>query len=211
MNNTFLIAVALFLFSCKKETIQYTFEGVITEYINHSPLQGVRVRAYQLPFNNSLISSNFELMAETNTLSDGSYHLNFDREKATEFKVDLQKSGYFDVTIPLSSSAVSSEDVNIVNYEMEAKSWLRFDLLNQSPSSSSDELKLIFYTYKKDCKQCIEKDFNYFYGEVDTTLKFVTAAGGYFKFTYSDVASGQSFTDSLYLHPFDTSSYSINY
>ena len=207
-----LFISVLFIFvACKKDPIQYSFEGNVTSSVDQLGLEDVEVKAYQLPFQNSVATSNFELMAETLTDINGDYKLVFEREKATEFKLEFSRPGFFFQEIPLGAADVSSEDVNLVNTQLDAKSWVKFDILNLSPANQSDELQLILYEYRKGCEGCATQDYNYFNGILDTSITYLTTAGSYFRFTYVDVESGFSTTDSLHLTPFDTLTYSINY
>ena len=205
------ISILFTIVACKKDPIQYSFEGNVTSSVDQLGLEDVEVKAFQLPFQNSVATSNFELMAETLTDINGDYSLIFEREKATEFKLEFSRAGFFFQEVPLSAADVSSEDVNVVNAQMDAKSWVRFNITNLSPANQSDELQLILYEYRKGCEGCATKDYNYFTGVLDTSITYLTTAGSYFKFTYVDVESGFSTTDSLYLTAFDTVNYSINY
>lgn len=204
-------SIILTLWSCKKDPIQYTFEGMVADNINQQGLSGVEVTVSYKAFNNSVTSSNYTLGSSDITDAVGNYQLVFDREKATEFKAAFKKDGYFNKDIIMSSGDVSSEDINVVNTTLEARSWVAIHLFNDTPSAPSDELTLIFYTYRTACQNCIEEDYNYFTGELDTTLLFQNTAGSYLKFTYVDVVGGTSTTDSVYMTPFDTVSYNIQY
>lgn len=211
MRNIILFSfLVLFFVSCKKEPIQYTFEGNITESVGGNSLSGTTVTIYQIPFNSSVTSNNFELAGSAITDSEGNYAMTFDREKVTEFKLNLDKEGYYKQDIAINSSNISSEDVNILNYEMEPESWIRFQIKNEIPNNASDELNMLLPNYREGCEGCATADFYSFDGIVDTNVVFSSTGGQYFNFTYIEVGAA-SMTDSVFMTPFDTLIYTISY
>lgn len=210
MKHLTIVLIVCGFFSCKKDSIQYTFEGLVIQNHNGVALNNVAISIYQKVFNSSVSNGNFALAGTTTTDASGNYNMSFDREKVTEFKINFMKNGFFSHDIILSSADVSTENNNKVDHTMDAKSWVQFDITNVLPSGSSDELQMIFYTYRKGCEQCIESDFHYLEGIIDSTLIYQNTGGEYLKFTYI-VVGGQNTTDSVYMTPFDTAFYSINY
>lgn len=208
----FLLTSFLFvvvLFSCKKDPIQYTVKGSIYDNSTTSSLPGVKVRVFQKPFSNSVTSSSFELIGSGTTDNSGEYSITFDRKKATEFKVTLEKEGYFDEEILLSSDYFTSETDNYIHYGMDGRSWISMSIENVAPAQQSDNLTLTWYTYRMGCAGCIENEFNSFNGVVDTTFVHENTAGNYLKFLYNNGI--QSTIDSVYMPLNDTVSYSITY
>ena len=110
----------------------------------------------------------------------------------------------------IGSGDVSSEDDNIIDIEMEAESFMKFIIQNTGTASASDNLNLLLLNPKTDCSACPDSDSYYYEGIVDTTVVFPTDAGRYYKFTYIHVGI-TSETDSVYITPFDTLNYVINY
>lgn len=205
------LAMLVALIACKKDPIQYTFEGTVTENFGGSGLSGVTINIYQKPFNNAVTSNTWDLAGSAITDGSGFYSITFDRVKVTEFQVEFTKTGFFDQQTNIGSGDVSSENTNVVDAELDGRSWLRFDVQNVFPSDPSDDFTMIFYTYRTGCTECIEQDYNYYTGELDTVFKYQNTAGEYLKFTYIDVSGGQATTDSVYMTPFDTVFYNINY
>ncbi|MFT4600766.1 MAG: hypothetical protein ACI857_000943 [Arenicella sp.] len=206
----YIICLSLILVSCNKDPIQYTFEGTITEDQTGSPLSGVEVSIYQKPFNNSVTTDNFDLAASTITDENGYYIMTFDREKVIEFKLNIEKDDYFKTDIILNSGEISSENTNVVDYQMGAKSWVQFDIQNNLPGNSNDHLNLLLLNYKEGCDGCADADSYSFLGITDTTATYASTAGQHFNFTYI-VVGVESLSDSVYMTPFDTTFYSINY
>src|SRR5687768_185881 len=92
-----VVAALLLVTSCKKDPIQYTFSGTVTESVNHATLGDVYVAISQRIYDGTVASSFFNAAGNASTASDGTYEISFDREKVFEFKVEMSKPGYFDV------------------------------------------------------------------------------------------------------------------
>ncbi|UKN02150.1 hypothetical protein K6119_01290 [Paracrocinitomix mangrovi] len=205
------ILIMLILASCKKDPIQYTFEGNVNYIPDQQALSGVAVEVSQKLFNNSVSSSNFSFAGSSTTDASGNYSISFARDKATEFKVIFKKDGYYKEEILLYSTNVTADHPNVVDTGMDAQSWVQFHVQNAVPSSQTDEIKLVFYTYRTGCENCIEQDYNIINGIVDSTITYSNTADQYLKFTVFNVTGGQTFTDSVYMTPFDTVNYEIIY
>ncbi|MEO9533102.1 MAG: hypothetical protein ABJG68_09205 [Crocinitomicaceae bacterium] len=206
----YLSAILLVLTACKKDPIQYTFDGKITESVGGNGLSGVSVSIYQIPFSSSVTSNNYVLAGSTTTDSEGNYSITFDREKVTEFKINLDYDGYYKRDINLNSGEISSENNNTTNYEMDPKSWIKFNINNEFPADQNDELNILLLNYREGCQDCATSDYYAYEGIVDTSVVFGSTGAQYFNFTYIYVGN-TSWSDSVYMTPFDTVNYAINY
>ena len=205
-----IVSLAVVLIGCKKDPIQYKFSGTITDNVSANYIEGVDVIIKQLEVNNSVTTTVFTSAGSDITDSQGHYEMTFERKKVSEFKMTITKDGFFKKEISISAGDVSSENENVLNYELDAKSVINFDIENTGLSDPGDEFLIILYNYRLGCEGCASVDYNYFNGIVDTNFQVSTTAGGYFKFTYSQIGVN-SYTDSVYLPPFDTVNYAIDY
>lgn len=196
--------------SCKKDPIQYTFSGTITESSNGTSLSNVSVEVLQRTYNGSVASAYFNSAGSTTTAADGTWEVSFDREKVFEFKINIVEDGYFDVSEIISSSEVSTDETEVINYALEPKSWLSFHLKNFG-GLPTDEFTIIYYNFREGCDGCTTNDYHYFMGEVDTTFHILTTGGVYAKYAYKNPGSVVYFTDSVYVPPLDTVGVTINY
>jgi len=188
----------------------YTFKGKVIEDQNGSALSGAEIEFFQKPFSTQVVTSNFESVGSTTTDANGNYEITFERTKVTEFKLEIEKPNYFYQEISIGSGDVSSENDNIVDIEMEAESFIKFKIQNTGTAASTDNLNLLLLNPKTDCDGCPESDSYFYEGIVDTTVVFPTDAGRYYNFTYIHLGV-TSATDSVYIPPFDTVNYVINY
>lgn len=207
MKYLFVLILSVLLISCKKDTIQYTIKGTIYSNIDASELSDVNVKVFQKPFNNSVTSNSYELVGSTTTDNSGTYSVTFDRERATDFKITLERDGFFDEEILLTSEYINSGADNILNWSLDGESWIKMNIQNAPPSNQSDVLTLTWYIYRTDCSECIENEFNSFNGIVDTSFVHANTAGQHLKFLYND--GNTSTIDSVLMPHHDTVNYSI--
>ena len=211
INLVVILALAIIIpTSCKKDPIEYTFKGHLTDLQSGNNVEGVAVKISQIVFNSTSTNSNYSTVANLSSDLNGDYSATFLREKVSDFKIELSKTGYFYHESIINPSDVSTENENIFDYVMEPKAWIKFQFVNLAPQNF-DELTLILQNFKLGCSECIPNDYLYFSGAVDTTLLFTTTAGAYAKFIYIDEWTSNSTTDSIYMIPFDTVTYSFNY
>jgi hypothetical protein len=205
-----VVLLIAFSISCKKETIQYVFEGAVTESVNNAALGGVDVTVSQRVYDGNVASSFFNAAGSSTTTADGAYHVNFDREKVVEFKIELSKDGYFDQEEIIVSGEVVPEDPNIYNYTMEPMAWIRFNLVNFG-GLTSDDFTMIRYNFREGCSGCTTNGYFHYYGQVDSTFTFTTTGGIYTRYSYLNPGASLYNNDSIYTTPFDTVDVNINY
>lgn len=196
--------------SCKKKTIQYTFQGVVKESVDLTSLSGVSVDIAQKTYEGNVASVFFNSVGTLNTDASGYYELSFDREKVVEFKIELTKDGYFDMEDIISSSETTTADPNVFNYILEPKAWVRFNLTNIG-GLVSDEFTMIHYNFREDCAGCTTNDYYYYYGIVDSTFTYTTTGGEYMRYSYKTPTGSIYIQDSIYTTLFDTVVVDLNY
>ena len=205
-----LFCATLLISSCKKDTITYTFEGYVFSNLNSASLSEVTVNIGQKTFDGTVASATFANDGNSSTNSSGYYEITFAREKVVEFKVDFSKNNYFDVSIEISSSEVSTEEPKIVDQTMDAKAWVNFKLKNIG-GMTTDEFVLVKYNFREGCQNCATNGYSYFDGIVDSNFTNITTAGVFTKYSYKAPGSSVYIQDSVFATPFDTSFVTINY
>jgi len=198
------------IFSCKKDPIQYTFQGTVQESVNTANLSGVKVTISQRVYDGNVASSFFNSVGSLITDANGYYELSFKREKVVEFKIELLKTGYFEFEEIINSSEVSTAEPNIFNYSLEPKSWIRFNLMNLG-GFTTDEFTMIHYNFKEDCEGCTTNEYYYYNGIVDSTFTYTSTGGEYVRYSYKIPGGTVYVQDSVYTTLFDTVVVNLNY
>lgn len=205
-----LLFASIMPISCKKNSIEYTFAGNITENIDNGSLAGVELKLYQKIISNGTASETFSLAGSTTTDASGNYELAIAREKVLEFKLKFEKANYFPLELIKSSADISTQDVNTFNETLEAKSWISIEINNLFPEDT-DHFRLILQRFRENCSECAVNSTTDYYGALDTTFTYATTAGEYVRIISINVTAGTSTIDSVYATPFETISYPISY
>lgn len=213
INIVFILVLLLTIIvptSCKKNTIQYAFDGRITNSLTDNAVSAVGVTISQKIIVNGAASTGHSFAGSTTTDAAGNWALTIDREKVTEFLIEFEKESYFPIELLESSANVSTENINTYSPKLEPISWVTFDIENLWPNDD-DHFKLVTQTFREDCEECAVNTTINFYGAVDTTFTYATTAGEYVKFTYINVNTASSSLDSVFTTPFETNVYEITY
>lgn len=204
-----IVIIALLLFvnmRCKKDDVTIQIEGVISNSLDGSGLDGVSVKLFTQP-----LGSSFDDLEETvQTDSEGHYSFEIKNDKYESVRLNFKKEKYFTIDHLVPFAELSTSAINTFDFDMEAQSWTAFVIKNNQPDPS-DEFKLLKDTGKENCEICCANGFYYYYGDVDTTVICPNDANRYMKFYYWVNGNESNGMDSVYNTPFDTVYYEFNY
>jgi 5-hydroxyisourate hydrolase-like protein (transthyretin family) len=189
-----------------KKELTFTINGVVTDATFSTPASGVQVRLYVTPLGESK-----KLVSTTTTAMDGFFEFLIKRERIEMIELEYLKVNYFDEVVPINFSDLQVNEDNKADVAIAAKSWVRFNILNQPPISSSDEFKLFKYRGKENCAECCPIGYSYFYGAIDTAVICANDANAYTSFYYWVINTQNFGQDSVYTTPFDTIEYNFVY
>lgn len=203
----FIVLLAtLSIFSCKKKDLKFTINGVVSDVTFNTLASEVEVRLYVKPLGESK-----KLVASAFTSSDGFFEFVIDRERIELVELEYQQENYFDESIEINFSDLQANVDNDASQSITAKSWVRFNIRNQPPSSASDEFKLFKYRGKEDCSECCPVGYSFYYGAIDTAVICANNANSYTSFFYWVIDTQINGQDSVYTTPFDTVEYNFVY
>ena len=194
------------VFSCNKKDLKFTINGVVSDVTFNAVADGVQIRLYVTPLGEAK-----KLAASTSTGSDGSFEFVIDRDRIEQVELEYRKENYFDESVIINFSDLQVNEDNDASLSITAKSWVRFNVRNQSPSSASDEFKLFKYTGKEGCSECCPIGYSFYYGAVDTAVICANNANSYTSFYYWVINTQINGQDSVYTTPFDTVEYNFVY
>lgn len=201
-----LLFGTLSVFSCKKKDLKFTINGVVSDVTFNTVATGVEVRLYVTPLGEAK-----KLAASTSTGSDGFFEFEIDRERIEQVELEYRKLNYFDELVVINFSDLQVNEDNDASQSITAKSWVRFNIRNQLPSSASDEFKLFKYRGKEECSECCPIGYLFYYGAVDTAVICANNANSYTSFYYWVIDTQINGQDSVYTTPFDTVEYNFVY
>jgi hypothetical protein len=202
-----ILLLSLLFLSCKKDELNFIIKGQVSDVTFSGSLQGANVKLYSFPLGSTL--GVFENSSTTD--AQGNYQFELVRDKYEKIQLVLEKDNYFQIINNVSFSNLSSEDDNTFNFSMEAKSWTKFIIYNQQPTSLQDEFKLFKNSGKTDCDECCDNGYSYFYGAVDTVIYCANGGNRSMTFFYWVNGNQDNGNDSIYNTPFDTTTYEFYY
>lgn len=202
-----LLLLGLTLSACKKKDLEFKLKGNVLALNNGIPLQGVEVKVYIYSAGKGIE----DLKGTTQTDANGNYELDIERSKFEKLVIKLSKTNYFSEAKQYSFDDLSTAKDNNANHTLSPKSYTRFILKNQIPSSNTDELKIFKVSGKTDCQECCPDGTKFYYGIIDTVVLCANDGDTYMKFYWWVNGSEQYGVDSVYNIPFETIDYQILY
>ena len=205
-NLFFIVSIALFTLACKKDPIEFTVKGTVSDSTFGGGLEGASLTITQIP-----IGGGTNKVVGTATLgADGKYAFTFPREKVEKYLVSITKNNYFALEEKINFSEFSPEEDLVKNYATPAKAWVRLRFVNQSPQET-DAIKITRQQGKTGCAECCSPAAFFLYGMVDTTMYCINDGNATYSYMYQDFASGQIAIKSVITVPFDTVTLSHSY
>ena len=205
MKHIVLILFIITLFSCDKGKADVTIRGVVFDSSLSVPLSNAIIKIYQVQS-----GSPNELIAQTNTNSNGEYSLTFKRNPTEFYNIISEKNNYFDLDETISFSDISIEDENVYNFSTTAISWVKLNFINSS-GQSSDVLRYIKQEGKSGCNNCCPNGEQFLYGIVDTSLVYFNDGNFNFSYQYYVIGTADQGLKSTQTVAFDTTDINLFY
>lgn len=167
-----LLAVVALVSGCKKNDNQnLILEGKTSDSRNGTALSGVSVDLDQQVVEGGSLNSTFTYAGESATASDGSYHIEFERENALEYRADFSKEGFFDRRYELNPDDFRPGETVTLNTSLIPEATISIRLQNIYPESDEDEIRFRYLDANFDC-ECCNNDFIIVTGaNADTTFE----------------------------------------
>jgi len=198
--------VLLSVFSCRKNDLKFTINGVVSDGTFNNFAAGVTVKLFVTPLGEASA-----LVSSKTTSSDGFFEFIIDRERIEKVELTYEKTNYFDEVKEINFSDLQVNEDNDASVSVIAKSWVKFTILNQPPASGVDEFKLFKYRGKVDCSECCPIGNSFYYGAIDTAVICANNANSFTSFYYWVTNTQINGQDSVYTTPFDTVEYNFTY
>ncbi len=186
--------------SCKKDEIDFTLKGTITDATFGGGLEGATITLTEVP----IASGAYKVVGTGVLTADGSYAFVFPREKAEKYILTVTKNNYFTIESDITFSEFSPETPLVKDYSTTAKSWVKLRFINQSPADNDDVLKFNKMAGKVGCLECCPAEEHFLYGIVDTSFICVNDANASYSYLYNVLGTSNQGVESIVTVPFDT-------
>lgn len=206
MKYVLLLAVAAIGFTaCKKKTVTYKVDGVITDDSYAQPLSGATVQLYEVPVGGT---SPTNVLATATTGADGKYHFEFKREKIQEYVIKITKTNYFPLSKTFSADDLSTSATNTFTHNTTAKAWIKLHFVN---TDATDNLKFIRQEGKMNCDECCTTGEQFLYGIIDTSIYCINDGNTTYGYYYWVLGTANNGPKSAVTTAFDTTELLLNY
>ena len=203
----YIIILAFAITACKKDPLEFTIKGKVTDMTFAQGLSDASVKLYAT----NAGTADSKLLSSSTTNSAGEYSFTFERDKYESFNLLIEKQNYFTLDEVIPFSNLTTEEDNTFNYNTTAESWLKFRVQNTGSTQPSDESKIYKTAGKVNCNECCPLGFSFFYGDIDTTFYCANDGNTNYDFQYFIVHTGQNSTESILTPAFDTTEFVISY
>ncbi len=188
------------VFSCKKDNIDFTLKGTISNSTFGGGLDGATVTLTQIPIGGSTP----KIVGSSTLGSDGTYSFTFPREKVEKYILTVDKTNYFSINQDISFSDFSTESALERSYSTTAKSWVKLVFTNVAPATIGDGLTFNKQEGKVGCSECCPQETHTLVGIVDTIFYCVNDANTTYSYFYNIVNTTNQGIESITTIPFDT-------
>lgn len=188
------------VFSCKKDNIDFTLKGTISNATFGGGLDGATITLTQIPIGGSTP----KVIGSSILSSDGTYSYTFPREKVEKYILTVEKTNYFSINQDISFSDFSTETPLERSYSTTAKSWVKLVFTNVAPATIGDGLTFNKQEGKVGCSECCPQETHNLIGIVDTTFYCVNDANTTYSYFYNVVNTTNQGIESIITIPFDT-------
>lgn len=202
-------------FSCSKDDSKVVVKGKVRETGNAKAVEGVTVRLDHKPVSSSIYTSGFQILATDITKADGTYKLEFTKTRSSDYRVRLNKKGYFTVENEYPPAQFETNSDIYLDFFVYPEAFVRTQIQNVSSYNEQDHIAFRFLDLRAQCKDCCPSGYIHGYGRYyDTTFVCATAGEAYLTYEYS-VTMNQTTVlhgpDSVFVAAFDTVDLNITY
>ena len=189
----------------------YEYNGQIIDQNTNTPINNANVKFYQKEIDVNALNPNYVFVGETNTDANGNYSFIFERQKILEIKIAVSHSEFYADNKVISSADMSTENVNVANFELESLAWIRVRLFN-SFVQQGEQLNFYKHNVKEGCADCCVNGYT-IADETNPDTTFVCNVVGdtKFRYTYGEVLANTSVNDSIFCVKGDTTDIFIQY
>ncbi len=201
------LCLILLIFSCKKQNPTFNISGTVTDKSLNSTLSEATITFYKIKAGSSTITK----IESTQTNSDGTYSIEFDRDQSESYYAIVEKENYFDSELSILFEGLKVGEKNTINFDIYAKSWVKINIENLTPEPN-DFITISKQEGKKYCIGCCDF-FEQTISNIDTTFYCINNGNSIYSILYTSFGDNQTKTaiKAITTSSFDTTELYISY
>jgi hypothetical protein len=201
--------------SCKKEeeNNKLNIGGRVVDYTTGVGVSGATVKLAQKVLDGGTFSNIFQPVATVSSASNGSYNFAFERNAASEYRIEVEKDSYFGATQFINPDDVTIGGAFTSNLPIAPMAWARWTITNTNPIDNNDYVSFQYLNASFDCECCTLDEVEFTGTSVDETEKCLLIGNYNLKYRYVVYKDTINYSqiDSVICAPFDTTNIVIQY
>ena len=219
MNKYLFLICCLILIStyaCEKGDQSITVQGKVKNPNTGNGISNATVILDNKPVSSSVYNAGYQKLVSATTSSDGSYQLEYKREKSSDYRISVRKESYITFRQEYAPEVFETDDEINMSFELASKGYLKTEITNESSYDDNDHIVFSFLDAgNHQCVDCCPSEFIHGYGPYyDTSFVCVAPGSSYYSYEYNVTLNNSTSLygpDSVYVEPFDTTTISISY
>lgn len=210
----FVIAIAGFFYSCKKDKNKITINGAVYDPDIKTYVSNAHVTISSIRISSGVYNSNYTDIATTITDGSGNFSFEFDKEKSAAYRFYIFKDNYFDNTIDIPDADIVPGTPYAPVFNIHPKAYLKLHVKNSAPWDSDDFIAYFYTSGYLSCYECCSNIMHKGYGQFyDTTSKCKTYGSQNVTINWHVTKMGIDivYADTVFCTPFDTTFHEILY
>lgn len=206
--------IVCFSASCNKNERELKFYGSVFDSNQNKPMEGARIVLSGKNVEGGVYSPHFQEIASTTSDANGKFELTFEKKRTDSYKIYIFKNNYFSFEDIIPGSYFEAETSYEQNVILHPIGFITLNIKNQFPNSENDKIIFSFTNSVENCFDCCKNiEFEGLGTTFDTTFTCKFRGNKYAKIFYNVTKNNSTFVyvDSIFVEPFGTVTYNINY
>lgn len=222
MKNTTVILLSTLAFflsisSCCTDnscTSSYIIEGFVTSASDNTPCVGFEIELEEKVVEGGMLNSFFETAGTATTDAQGYYRIEFPRRSVVEFKIKVEKEGWFPFTKSIDPELFLPDSPVENNMQTTPRADLDLRVINLPPTTEDDKMRVRLLKTFEQYSTC-DAEWRVFFGkDIDTTLSCITPGDvwmPYLSIDQTDPEAEVTIIDSVYCPSFEITTINVLY
>ncbi len=209
-----IIAIVYFIFSCKKDVNNtIVLNGRIYDPNQKAYVSGADVQFLSSKIVSGSYNPTYVVVASAVTDANGSFHLEYVKDKDAAFQVIVSKDKYFDHTYDIAVTALPGGTYT-PTYNIYCDAYFKIHVKNTLPNAANDQIGYAYVNSQPACYTCCNSTPQVGLGNsYDSTSKCRTFGAQKMHVQWSVKKNGNTFQydSSIFCAPFDTTLFELFY
>jgi len=209
-----LASIILFSTSCKKKAAIYELNGTISDPQLKVKVDNVKVSLKASKIESGVYNPNFVEIQSTKSSSSGSYSFSVEYDNVSAYRLDFNKTNYFDASKEISPEYLQSNSPLSVDINIIPIAEINLSVKNTSPQGTDDQITFRFKNIEVKCKDCWNNEpitgsgpsYNY-----NATKKLSGEKDVYIEWVVKKKGNQKIYQDTIHTKAFKSVNFNINY